>query len=80
MKRLYDTALAKTLKLEVTHALTQTSLIICSAASSDTRSENTFKDAEAILSEALEIQKHLQSQDEELTAALKDALSKVPAQ
>jgi hypothetical protein len=50
------------------------------AASSDTRSENTFKDAEAILSEALEIQKHLQSQDEELIAALKDALSKVPAQ
>jgi hypothetical protein len=50
------------------------------AASSDTRSENTFKDAEAILSEALEIQKHLQSQDEELIAALKDALSRVPAQ
>ena len=50
------------------------------AASSDTRSENTFKDAEAILSEAPEIQKPLQSQDEELIAALKDALSKVPAQ
>src|SRR5450755_2818689 len=33
------------------------------AAASDARSENTFKDAEAILSEALEIQKHLQSQD-----------------
>ena len=49
------------------------------AAASDARSENTFKDAEAILSEALEIQKHLQSQDEELIAALKDALSKVPA-
>jgi len=53
---------------------------IIAAASSDTRSENTFKDAEAILSEALEIQKHLQAQDEELIAALKDALSKVPAQ
>ena len=39
------------------------------AASSDTRSENTFKDAEAILSEALEIQNHLQSQDEELNCA-----------
>lgn len=49
------------------------------AAASDARSENTFKDAEAILSEALEIQKHLHSQDEELIAALKDALSKVPA-
>ena len=50
------------------------------AASSDKRAENTFKDAEAILSEAIEIQKHLHSQDEELIAALKDALSKLPAQ
>src|ERR1035437_10362576 len=33
MKRLYDTALSKTLKLEVTHALHQTSLIIFSATS-----------------------------------------------
>jgi hypothetical protein len=49
------------------------------AAASDARSENTFKDAEAILSEALEIQRHLRSQDAELIAALKDALSKVPA-
>ena len=49
------------------------------AAASDARSENTFKDAEAILSEALEIQRHLQAQDAELIAALKDALSKVPA-
>jgi hypothetical protein len=48
------------------------------AASSDKRSENTYKDAEAILSEAIEIQNHLQSQDEELIAALKVALSKVP--
>ena len=39
------------------------------AASSDTRSANTFKDAEAILSEVPEIQKHLQSQDEELNCA-----------
>ena len=31
------------------------------AASSDKRSDDTFKDAEAILSEAIEIQKHLQS-------------------
>jgi hypothetical protein len=49
------------------------------AASSDERSENTFKDAEAILSEALEIQKHLQSQDEALIAALKDAVAKLPS-
>ena len=49
------------------------------AASSDARSENTYKDAEAILSEALEIQKHLQAQDERLIVALNDALSKVPA-
>jgi len=48
------------------------------AASSDMRSENTYKDAEAILSEALEIQKHLQNQDEMLIAALKDARSKLP--
>jgi hypothetical protein len=48
------------------------------AASSDQRSENTYKDAEAILSEALEIQRHLKSQDDELIAALKDALAKLP--
>jgi len=49
------------------------------AASSDMRSENTYKDAEAILSEAFEIQKHLQAQDEKLIAALHDAVSKLPA-
>jgi hypothetical protein len=49
------------------------------AASSNDRSENTFKDAEAILSEAIEIQKHLQSQDEELIVALREALSKLPS-
>jgi hypothetical protein len=49
------------------------------AASSDKRAENTFKDAEAILSEAMEIQKHLQAQDEELMALLKDAMAKLPA-
>lgn len=48
------------------------------AASSDERSEDTFKDAEAILSEAIEIQKHLQTQDQELIVALKDALAKLP--
>jgi hypothetical protein len=49
------------------------------AASSDKRAENTFKDAEAILSEAIEIQKHLQVQDEKLIDALNLALSKLPA-
>lgn len=48
------------------------------AASSDKRSENTFKDAEAILSEAIEIQKHLKSQDDELIVALREALAKLP--
>ncbi|HUZ19435.1 MAG TPA: hypothetical protein VMU75_02555 [Acidimicrobiales bacterium] len=49
------------------------------AAASDQRSENTYKDAEAILSEALEIQKHLKSQDEALIAALQQAVAKLPA-
>lgn len=49
------------------------------AAASDKRSENTFKDAEAILAEAIEIQKHLKSQDDELIAVLKEALAKLPA-
>ncbi|NNN02051.1 MAG: hypothetical protein HKL86_09505 [Acidimicrobiaceae bacterium] len=48
------------------------------AASSNDRSENTFKDAEAILSEAIEIQKHLKSQDDELIVALREALAKLP--
>jgi hypothetical protein len=33
-------------------------------AAADTRSEETYKDAEAILHEAIEIQQHLQAQDE----------------
>ena len=49
------------------------------ATASDLRSENTYKDAEAILSEANEIQKHLLVQDEKLIAALHEALSKLPA-
>ncbi|MHB8220748.1 MAG: hypothetical protein ACYDHU_10585 [Acidimicrobiales bacterium] len=40
------------------------------AEASDRRSENTFKDAEAILSEALAIQKHLLVQDRLLVTAL----------
>ena len=42
------------------------------AASTDKRSEKTYKDAEAILSEALEIQRHLESQDQALTDMLKE--------
>jgi cobalamin biosynthesis protein CobD/CbiB len=40
------------------------------AAATDQRSQNTYKDAEAILSEALEIQKHLMAQDAELSRLL----------
>ena len=49
------------------------------AAASDKRSENTYKDAEAILSEAIEIQKHLKSQDDELIGALNAAIAKLAA-
>jgi hypothetical protein len=48
------------------------------ASASDARSENTYKDAEAILSEAVEIQKHLKAQDDQLIAVLQDALSRLP--
>jgi hypothetical protein len=37
------------------------------AAASDKRAEDTYKDAEAVLHEAVEIQKHLSSQDTALT-------------
>jgi hypothetical protein len=37
------------------------------AAASDKRAEDTYKDAEAVLHEAIEIQKHLLSQDEAIT-------------
>jgi hypothetical protein len=36
------------------------------ASASDKRAENTYKDAEAVLAEAVEIQKHLQAQDQVL--------------
>jgi hypothetical protein len=36
------------------------------AAAADKRSEDTYKDAEAVLHEAIEIQKHLKAQDEAL--------------
>jgi hypothetical protein len=37
------------------------------ANASDKRAENTYKDAEAVLAEAVEIQKHLKAQDEVLS-------------
>jgi hypothetical protein len=43
---------------------------------SDARAEQTFKDAEAVLAEALEIQKHLASQDE-ILARQDEALAKL---
>jgi hypothetical protein len=46
------------------------------ANASDKRAENTYKDAEAVLAEAVEIQKHLQAQDQvlaELIAAARAA-------
>jgi len=36
------------------------------AAAADKRAEDTYKDAEAVLHEAIEIQKHLKAQDEVL--------------
>ena len=49
------------------------------ATASDKRADDTYKDAESILSEALEIQKHLQAQDKELIAALQAALGRAGA-
>jgi hypothetical protein len=46
------------------------------AAASDKRAEETYKDAEAVLKEAEEIQKHLLAQDEVITAIM-DRLEKV---
>ncbi|MGD0741840.1 MAG: hypothetical protein ABSA31_00880 [Acidimicrobiales bacterium] len=46
------------------------------AKASDKRADATYKDAESILSEALEIQKHLQAQDEKLITALHEALTR----
>ena len=45
------------------------------AAASDKRSEDTYKDADAVLHEALQIQKHLEAQDaeiEKIMAAVKN--------
>ena len=41
------------------------------AAASDARADATYKDAEAVLHEALEIQKHLQAQDKILEQMIK---------
>jgi hypothetical protein len=55
------------------------------SAASDQRAANTYKDAEAVLHEAVQIQAHLQVQDEALNAmiaahkAQEDALSKIIA-
>jgi len=40
------------------------------AAAADKRGEDTYKDAEAVLAEAVKIQEHLQAQDEVLTALI----------
>jgi len=40
------------------------------AAAADKRAEDTYKDAEAVLEEAEEIQKHLLAQDEAISALL----------
>lgn len=52
------------------------------AAASDKRAEETYKDAEAVLKEAEEIQKHLLAQDEVITGILErlQALSPPPPQ
>lgn len=46
------------------------------AEASDKRAEDTYKDAESILAEALEIQKHLRIQDDQLIGAPRAALAK----
>jgi hypothetical protein len=45
------------------------------AKASDTRAVQTYEDAEAVLHEALEIQKHLAAQDEVLSQLIADASS-----
>jgi hypothetical protein len=43
------------------------------AAAADKRAEDTYKDAEAVLHEAIEIQKHLKAQDDALEKLIADA-------
>lgn len=46
------------------------------AAAADKRAEDTYKDAEAVLHEAIEIQKHLRAQDEVLERLIAAAAAK----
>ena len=48
------------------------------AATSDKRAEDTYKDAEAVLHEALEIQKHLASQDAALSEIVQSCGARRP--
>jgi hypothetical protein len=50
------------------------------AAASDKRAEDTYKDAEAVLHEAIEIQKHLAAQDEAITEVVNKLRGMVPSQ
>jgi hypothetical protein len=50
------------------------------AAASDKRAEDTYKDAEAVLHEAIEIQKHLASQDEAITEVVDKLRGMAPSQ
>jgi len=50
------------------------------ATASDKRAEDTYKDAEAVLHEALEIQKHLESQDQALTELVTGLKALTPRQ
>jgi hypothetical protein len=49
------------------------------AAASDKRADDTYKDAEAVLHEALEIQKHLASQDAAITEIVNTLRGMAPA-
>jgi hypothetical protein len=48
------------------------------AAASDERAENTYQDAEAVLHEALQIQEHLLTQDQELQKLVTELSSRPP--
>jgi hypothetical protein len=48
------------------------------SAASDKRAENTYKDAEAVLHEAIEIQRHLKAQDDAIGKII-DRLQALPA-
>jgi hypothetical protein len=48
------------------------------AAASDERAENTYQDAEAVLHEALQIQEHLLTQDQELEKLVTELSSRRP--